>query len=170
MIFLFPRWDMLVPWRVLLLKWGLNCRMVTLRVPVGGHRLRHLRGPLPTCQLVALRNGAPSGVWPGWWFEPGKKGPLGCLEFIGDEISPSYMGIIMNYYKDPYRSNQDSMESKRVFFAWLIWFLVACGFWAFDKTWPRELILIESDFFWNMEKNLSSGKTNIAMGNPPFFS
>ena len=31
-------------------------------------------------------------------------------------------------------------------------------------------MLIESDsFFLKHEKNLSSGKTNIAMGNPPFF-
>ena len=34
--------------------------------------------------------------------EPPKKGPLGCLGYIGDEKLPSYMGIIMNHYKDPY--------------------------------------------------------------------
>ena len=26
----------------------------------------------------------------------------GCLGLIGDEILPSYMGIIRNHYKDPY--------------------------------------------------------------------
>ena len=26
----------------------------------------------------------------------------GCLGFIGDEKLPSYMGIIINHYKDPY--------------------------------------------------------------------
>ena len=34
-----------------------------------------------------------------------------------DDILHSYMGIIINnYYKDPYRNNQDSMESERFFF------------------------------------------------------
>ena len=26
----------------------------------------------------------------------------GCLEYIGDEKLPSYVGIIVNHYKDPY--------------------------------------------------------------------
>ncbi len=26
----------------------------------------------------------------------------GCLGYIGDEILPSYVGIIINHYKDPY--------------------------------------------------------------------
>ena len=26
----------------------------------------------------------------------------GCLGYIGDEILPSYIGIIINHYKDPY--------------------------------------------------------------------
>ena len=30
-----------------------------------------------------------------------KRAP-GCLVYIGDEKLPSYMGIIMNHYKDPY--------------------------------------------------------------------
>ena len=35
---------------------------------------------------------------------------------VGDEILPSYMGIIMDHYKDPY-STTSIMESKRVFFS-----------------------------------------------------
>ena len=27
---------------------------------------------------------------------------LGCLGYIGDEILPSYIGIIISHYKDPY--------------------------------------------------------------------
>ena len=30
-----------------------------------------------------------------------KRAPA-CLGYIGDEILPSYMGIIINHYKDPY--------------------------------------------------------------------
>ena len=26
----------------------------------------------------------------------------GCLRYIGDEILPRYIGIIINHYKDPY--------------------------------------------------------------------
>ena len=26
----------------------------------------------------------------------------GCLVYIGDEILPSYIGILINHYKDPY--------------------------------------------------------------------
>ncbi len=33
-----------------------------------------------------------------------KRAP-GCLVYIGDEILPSYIGIIKNYYKDPYYDN-----------------------------------------------------------------
>ena len=33
-------------------------------------------------------------------------GPLVVLLYIGDEIIPSYMGIIMNHCKDPYQNNQ----------------------------------------------------------------
>ena len=38
-------------------------------------------------------------------YEPRKKGPwLGWvwLGYIGDEILPSYIGIIINHYKDPH--------------------------------------------------------------------
>ena len=43
----------------------------------------------------------------GWNFavEQWKKGAgtPGCLgDLLGDEILPSYMGIILNHYKDPY--------------------------------------------------------------------
>ena len=31
-----------------------------------------------------------------------KKGAPGCLGYIGDEKLPSYIGIIINHYKDPY--------------------------------------------------------------------
>ena len=40
----------------------------------------------------------------------------GCLGYIGDDILASYIGIIINHYKDPYKKNQDSIESKAVFF------------------------------------------------------
>ncbi len=30
----------------------------------------------------------------------------GCLGYIGDEILPSYIGIIKNHYKDPYLKNE----------------------------------------------------------------
>ena len=43
-----------------------------------------------------------------------KRAP-GYLLYIVDEKLPSYMGIIMNHYKDPYQSTS-IMESKRVFF------------------------------------------------------
>ncbi len=42
----------------------------------------------------------------------------GCLDYIGDEQLPSYMGIIMNHDKDPYKPTS-IMESKS-FFSWLI--------------------------------------------------
>ena len=31
-----------------------------------------------------------------------KKGPLAIYWYIGDEKLPSYIGIIINHYKDPY--------------------------------------------------------------------
>ena len=37
----------------------------------------------------------------------------GCLRYIGDEILPFYMGIIVNHYKDPYEAT-NIMESKRI--------------------------------------------------------
>ena len=43
-----------------------------------------------------------------------KKYP-GCLGYIGDDILPSFIGIIINDYKDLYRRTS-TMESKRVFF------------------------------------------------------
>ena len=43
-----------------------------------------------------------------------------CLGYIGDEILPSYMGNLwnsfINHYKGSLLNNQDSMESKAVFF------------------------------------------------------
>ena len=39
----------------------------------------------------------------------------GYLGFIGDRKLPSYMGIIVNHYKDPYQATS-IMESKRVCF------------------------------------------------------
>ena len=45
-----------------------------------------------------------------------KKGPLFvCLGYIGDEILPSYVGIIINLHKDPHETTA-IMESKRFFF------------------------------------------------------
>ena len=43
-----------------------------------------------------------------------KRAP-GWLGYIGDEKLPSYMGIIINHYKDPYQPTS-IMESRRVFF------------------------------------------------------
>ena len=34
--------------------------------------------------------------------EQWNKGPGGCLGYTGDEILPSYLGITINHYKDPY--------------------------------------------------------------------
>ena len=34
-------------------------------------------------------------------FEVMKNNP-GWLDYIGDEISPTYIGIMINHYKDPY--------------------------------------------------------------------
>ena len=48
-----------------------------------------------------------------------KKAPCGCLGFIGDQTLPSYMGIIIYHLKGSLLNNQDSMESKAVFFSWL---------------------------------------------------
>ena len=36
-----------------------------------------------------------------------------------DEIQPSYIGIIINHYKDPYKPTS-IMESNKGFFSWLI--------------------------------------------------
>ena len=45
-----------------------------------------------------------------------KRAP-GCLGFFGDEILPNYMGIlIFANRRIPKKTNQDSMESRRVFF------------------------------------------------------
>ena len=43
--------------------------------------------------------------WDGWWIyceKPQKWAMNGCLAYIGDEILPNYIGIIINHYKDPY--------------------------------------------------------------------
>ncbi len=58
-------------------------------------------------QIVALGR-----FWPALlWYEKNtkrylkwatKKRAPGWLGYIGDEILPSYMGIIINHYKDPY--------------------------------------------------------------------
>ena len=44
-----------------------------------------------------------------------KRAP-GWLGYIGDEILPSYIGIIINVWEGSLLTNQDSMESRRVFF------------------------------------------------------
>ena len=44
-----------------------------------------------------------------------KKGPWLFRVFLGDQKLPSYMGIIINHYKDPYKPTS-IMESRRVFF------------------------------------------------------
>ena len=44
----------------------------------------------------------------------------GCLRYIGDEILPFYMGIIVNHYKDPYEAT-NIMESKRILGGLMFW-------------------------------------------------
>ena len=44
-----------------------------------------------------------------------EKRAAGWLGYIGDEILPSYIGIIINHYKDPYEPTS-IMESERVLF------------------------------------------------------
>ncbi len=42
---------------------------------------------------------------------------LGWLDYIGDEILPSYIGIVFSpLFLDPEKTIQDSMESRKVFF------------------------------------------------------
>ena len=43
-----------------------------------------------------------------------KRGP-GWLGYIADDILPSYIGIKINHYKDPYEATS-IMESRKVFF------------------------------------------------------
>ena len=45
----------------------------------------------------------------------------GCLGYMGDEILPSFIGIMINHYKLSLLTNQDSIESMAGFFSWLIW-------------------------------------------------
>ena len=42
-------------------------------------------------------------------------GPLLFRVYVGDDILPSYVGIIINNYKDPYETTS-IMESDKVFF------------------------------------------------------
>ena len=54
-----------------------------------------------TDPMGLLSNGHESHIRPTKWAM--KKGPLVGLGYIGDEILPSYIGIIMSYYyKNPY--------------------------------------------------------------------
>ena len=41
----------------------------------------------------------------------------GWLGYIGDDILPSYIGIVINHYKDPYKPT--SIMESRSFFSWL---------------------------------------------------
>ena len=45
----------------------------------------------------------------------------GWLGYIGDEILPNYIGIIISHHKDPYKPTS-IMESNKFFFSWLICF------------------------------------------------
>ena len=58
----------------------------------------------------------------------------GCLGCIGYEILPSYMGIIMNHYKDPYKPTRISMESNKGFFLLLIWHCLVGGSQALNQV------------------------------------
>ena len=56
-----------------------------------------------------------------WPLEQWKKGPPGWLGYIGDEILPRYIGIIINHYKDPYKPTRIQWKVIFGFFSWLTW-------------------------------------------------
>ena len=58
-----------------------------------------VRAPKTTCSKHPVH--LQEGYSPGFYLSHEKRAP-GWLGFIGDEILSSYMGIIINYYKDPY--------------------------------------------------------------------
>ena len=50
---------------------------------------------------------------------------LGWLGYIGDEILPSYIGIIINNYKNPYKPTSIMESSKGFFVAHMkTWFII----------------------------------------------
>ena len=50
-----------------------------------------------------------------------KNGPLVGLGYIGDEILPRYIGIIINHYQDPYKPTRIQWKVIFGFFSWLTW-------------------------------------------------
>ena len=48
-----------------------------------------------------------------------EKRAFGWLGYIGDEILPSYIGIIINHYKDPYINQPGFNGKSKGFFSWL---------------------------------------------------
>ena len=75
-----------------------------------------------------------------WGCEQWKRAP-GCLGYIGiGIILPSYMGIIISHYKDPY-STTSIMESKRVFFMAHVWLLP-------PKTLPKKTFHLNRGYDW----------------------
>ena len=62
---------------------------------------------VPNFPAIGRRNG-------GWNGQMSHRKNPGWLGYIGDEILPSYIGIIWDYDK-PSLTDQDSMESRRVF-------------------------------------------------------
>ena len=46
--------------------------------------------------------------------------------FVGDEILPSYFGIVITYYEDPYETNS-TMECKRLFLVAQVDLFVGCS-------------------------------------------
>ena len=55
--------------------------------------------------------------WEDTWGESDKwKNSWLCRGFVGDEILPSYVGIIMNDYKDPYQTTRIQWKVRLFFF------------------------------------------------------
>ena len=149
MIFLFPRWDMLIPWRVnnthlpihfrgLFLRWLISGLLKSLSQLGVGDGFKHfscsslnmgkssnltnfqmgwnhqLVGYQKRSRLESLGmfSGSGSGAFvrgnPGRGIPPAvpqlsnENRKLGCLGYIGDEILPNYIGIIISDYKGPY--------------------------------------------------------------------
>jgi len=87
--------------------------------------------------------------------------PIGCTEdffgnekrapdwlgYIGDEIPPNYIGIMINHYNDPYQATSTT-ESRRVFFVAQLKFCFGSSlirwwfsmFFMFTTTWGNDPI------------------------------
>ena len=76
--------------------------------------------------------------WEDTWGESDKwKNSWLCRGFVGDEILPSYVGIIMNDYKDPYQTTRIQWKVRPFFFSWLKW---AFGFAIPIDKYERDFV------------------------------